>query len=387
MPTLRVDVNPEIFNWVIQNINIDNIKEKSRDQLFLWQNRSKLPTFNQLEEFSATTNIPFGYFFLNTPPEEKKELLEYRTVDSLEIEKPSRNLIDTINDMEYVQEWMRKYIKRSELSKLDFVGTLKDTNDINKIASVIRARLDLSKEWYLESSGAWDSFKLIRKKLESIGIIVMMNGIVGSNTHRPLSIQEFRAFTLIDEYAPLIFINAKDSANGRLFSLVHEIAHIWFGVNSFYNDYNYFVNQVSSIEMICNAVAAELLVPVEIFNCKWEENKTTSQKERINDIANYFRCGTIVVARKALDEKLINRKTYTNVVKEAIENYKNKINKKNKGGDSYNNLMSRLDKRLVVALKNSVYEGETEFTEAYMLTNTSRKTFSELVKIIAGTDV
>lgn len=118
----------------------------------------------------------------------------------------------------------------------------------------------------------------------------MMNGIVGSNTHRSLDINEFRAFTMIDKYAPLIFINANDSSNGRLFSLAHEMTHIWLGVNSFCNDYQHPISGISSLEVLCNAVAAELLVPIEMFNISWREDKT-------DDIEENIRCGTTVVFR------------------------------------------------------------------------------------------
>lgn len=119
MPGIRVEVQPAIFKWVLQNINLENMKTKMKDDFFLWMTGEKTPTFNQLEQFSKTTNIPFGYFFLSTPPIEKMKLLKYRTVDSLDIGQPSRNLIDTINEMEAVQEWMRDYVKGADLGEIN----------------------------------------------------------------------------------------------------------------------------------------------------------------------------------------------------------------------------------------------------------------------------
>lgn len=387
MPGIRVEVKPSIFEWVLQNIDFENIKAKKKDDFFLWMTDKKIPTFNQLEQFSKATNIPFGYFFLSTPPVEKMELLEYRTVDSLEIGKPSRNLIDTINEMEAVQEWMRDYVKGTDLGELNYVGALKENKDISTIASTIMESLRLSTEWFLDCSDSWDSFKLLRERLEDIGTIVMMNGIVGSNTHRSLDINEFRAFTIIDKYAPLIFINANDSPYGRLFSLAHEMTHIWLGVNSFYNDYQHPINGISSLEVLCNAVAAELLVPIKMFNTSWREDKTDNIEEKISNIAGYFRCGTIVIARRALDQALIDKATYAKLAKSAIAKYREKRSEQGSGGNYYNTLKTRIDKRLVLALSNSVYEGRTTFIEAFRLTNTSRKTFSALVEMVAGADV
>lgn len=387
MPGIRVEVKPAIFEWVMQNINFENIKAKMKDDFFLWMTGEKNPTFNQLEQFSKATNIPFGYFFLSTPPIEKMELLEYRTIDSLDIGKPSRNLIDTINEMEAVQEWMRDYVKGADLGELNYVGALKGNEDISSIASTIKESLRLSKEWFLDGSDAWDSFKLLRERLEDIGTIVMMNGIVGSNTHRSLDINEFRAFTIIDKYAPLIFINANDSSNGRLFSLTHEMTHIWLGVNSFYNDYQHSINGISRLEVLCNAVAAEILVPIEMFNTSWRKNKADDIEGKISNIAGYFRCGTTVIARRALDQGLIDKATYTKLAESAIAKYREKRSEQGSGGNYYNTLKTRIDKRLVLALSNSVYEGKTTFIEAFRLTNTSRKTFSALVEMVAGADV
>ena len=72
----------------------------------------------------------------------------------------------------------------------------------------IIAQLGLASDWNRKSN---DTFNVLRKASSDLGILVMQNGIVGNNPHRSLDISEFRAFVLIDAYAPLIFLNAKDS--------------------------------------------------------------------------------------------------------------------------------------------------------------------------------
>lgn len=384
MPEVRINVNPAIFEWALHNINFDELNTKTKDEFMLWMSGKKDPTFKQLEHFSSETRIPFGYFFLNKPPVEQMKLLEYRTVDSIEIKQPSRNLIDTVHDMENIQEWMRDYVKNADLSVLDYIGIYNDTDGVANIVDGIRNKLSLTKEWFLESASTWDSFKLLRDRLEKIGTIVMMNGIVGNNTHRPLNLNEFRAFTLIDKYAPLIFINANDSSNGRLFSLVHEMIHIWLGENSFYNDNQRNTYGISKLETICNAVAAELLVPFDLFNIKWNQNKNDIIKEKVMDIAAHFRVGTTVVARRAFDQGFINKKTYDKIVEEAINKYNEQRNDQGSGGNYYNTLKTRIDNRLLHALSMSIYEGKTAFTQAYRVTNTNRKTFSALVSMVIG---
>ena len=88
-------------------------------------NGEKEPTFNQVEKVSKATGIPLGYFFLQTPPIEDLSIVEYRTIDSIELKNPSRNLIDTLHDMDQVQTWMHEYLVSEVNSPLAFVGGLK----------------------------------------------------------------------------------------------------------------------------------------------------------------------------------------------------------------------------------------------------------------------
>lgn len=119
---------------------------------------------------------------------------------------------------------------------------------------------------------------------------------------------------------------------------------------------------------------------------KWSEHKTEVYT-KISDLAKYFRCGEIVIARKAIDCGKISQKSYDQVVQTAIENYKRmKESKDTSGGNYYNTMGSRLDGCFVRALCESINMGRTTYTEAYHLTNTSRKTFSEIAQRLGGVE-
>ena len=151
---------------------------------------------------------------------------------------------------------------------LPVVGSLRGNDDFKHIAGTIRNNLDLSDIWYESCTNRNAACNYVRSRLEECGIVVMLNGVVGKNTHRTLSVDEFRAFAMVDEWAPLIFINGADSQGARLFSLFHEIAHIWLGENDLYNDRGNSL-EVKSIEILCNAVAGELMVPFDNFLVEW----------------------------------------------------------------------------------------------------------------------
>lgn len=318
-------------------------------------------------------------FFLKDPPKEDIPVLEYRTINSVNFQNPSQNLIDTISSMENIQDWMREYLINEGYDKLSFVGSLENIVDVQQIVNRIREDLNISVDWYDKSKDTWDSFKKLRQQLQKCGVLVMLNGVVGQNNHRKLDIEEFRAFTLIDEYAPLIFINSNDSYNGRLFSLVHEVVHIWLGSGDLYNDAYYNNENVSPIEKTCNEVTAEILIPNNIFTKQWLNIQEKDTILKIELLANIFKCSNIVVARKALDKKYIDYNLYLKIVKETVKHYKHNKGNKESGGDYYNTLATRFDNKFLLALDNSMHEGKTLFTDAYRLTNTNRVTFSKLI--------
>ena len=384
---VNVNISNETLGWIMANINFDALSSQIAGRLMSWYSGEKVPTFNQIEEASRATGIPLGYFFLNTPPKEDRTLLEYRTVDSLELEKPSRNLLDTIHDMEQIQEWAKNQMVTDGFSELEFVGSMAEISEVGTFVSQIRQVLDLPRDWFTFSKTSADSFRYLRTKISDAGVIVMMNGIVGNNTHRPLEINEFRAFAIADEYAPLIFINTNDSTNGKLFSLLHEFAHILIGKNNFFNDRYSAHGRDNQVETICNAAAAEILVPSDLFTEKWSEVISENDvKTTISTLAKYFKCGITVIARKALDHGYITSQEYTQVAQLAVYLYneQRKKAKENPGGDYYRTAASRIDQRFFRMLAGSVAEGKTLYSDAFRLTNTNRTTFRELTQQAGG---
>ena len=378
MPMTRVEISPNIFDWILKTAPLEGVDDKTMANFHDWKNNEKQPTFNQIEDFSKKTRIPLGYFFLDTPPVEQYPLLKFRTINSATKTNPSRDLIDTYYHMTAVQDWMREYLIEAGNEKLNFIGSLKNEKKADKIAAVIRSTINLENDWYTKSKTSENSFNILRQCFEEIGILVMKNGIVGQNTHRPLDIQEFRAFTLLDDYAPLVFINNKDKDGGQLFSLLHEIVHIWLGINSFYNDTHGISFNIDPLETICNAVAAELLVPRENFIERWNDGNNMVIEENIDKLVKHFKCGRSVIIRKAYDNKLITMEQFKELTNYIIAVYR-KDKPKSKGGDHYKTLESRYSPRFILALANSINEGRTLYKEVSKLTGANRVIFEKFV--------
>ena len=135
MPTVNVNICPEIINWALSQTQEDKLGDKLMNNITKWLDGTKKPTFNQIEDFSKKANIPLGYFFLQTPPVEQINLLEYRTVDSIQLANPSRNLVDTIHEMENIQDWMKTYRQDLGFDKLSIVGCMKGIHEVDAIVN------------------------------------------------------------------------------------------------------------------------------------------------------------------------------------------------------------------------------------------------------------
>ena len=383
MATVTVPIHAPVIDWIMQNVHEDQVAPDVLDQLNAWKTGEKQPTLKQLEAMSRKTRIPFGYFLLQTPPDEDIALAEYRTVGSKKNQKPSRELIDILDQMTAIQDWMRNDLKREQVDVLPFVGSCSLHDSATEIAQRIRDDLGLKTNWYREGKNAEDNFNRLRNTFVQHGPLIFTGGKVGANTHRPLDVKEFRAFTLIDTHAPLIFINTTDTANGRLFSLLHETVHVWLGENSLFNNPEWSDERVSLLEQKCNAVAAELLVPAADFSEVWDSSIPV--EDMIGQAARHFRCSEAVILRRAYTTKKIPRTLYTRMLALQKERWEQtKAHKKKSGGDFYKTLLSNLDHRFLTALERSVIQGNTQDTDAYRLTATNRRTYRGALERMGG---
>lgn len=391
MSTIRVEVNPEVILDAVakSSRSIDEV-EKKFSSFHKWIENQKQPTFNQLNALSKFLRIPFGYLLLKSPVKEDLPLLEFRTIETESIQNPSRELIDTINDMESKQQWLREAFIEEGKDNLDFVGMFKEkNNNAEEFAKIIRETINLNKTWYKSANSRTPTFSILREKLSQAGIVIMQNGTALNNTRRPLDIKEFRAFTLVDEYAPLIFINNLDSNSGKTFSLLHETAHIFFGQNSLYNDD--FKNRnryLSSIEVICNEVAGEIITPTDLFIDTWKKKYKDLQNDidKIENAANEFKVSKLIIARKALEQKFINHQSYTEIAKIVQKEYElsQKRRKQLSGGNPTNNAISRLDNNFLRTLITNTEYGDIQYTEAYRLAGIGRGTFEDVSERLKG---
>lgn len=369
---MRVDVSSEVLRWACKRAgyDVDHFAKKF-PKLPEWINGDLKPTLKQLEDFAIKTYTPLGYLFLDKPPEEPLKIPDFRTVGNYTNRKFSINLRDTIHTMRYRQDWLRETMIENGADPLPFVGCAKLHDDPLRVAEEIRRKLKLDGNWTNEIS-TWESaVSELWSRIESLRIMAIITGIVGSNTHRKLDVTEFRGFALSDPYAPLIFVNGADSKSAQIFTLVHELAHIWLGEEGI-SGFEYLTPpRDNSIENWCNEVAAELLVPEKQLRSDWKNILKKSQP--FHTLSRKYKVSPIVIAHRARDLKFIDQKRF----KEFYDEFTNKKHKKTGGGNYFTNKKFSIGKLFGSEVLNAAFEGRIGFREAYNLTEMNGGTFQK----------
>lgn len=368
-----IDINTKIFEWAINYSGQESALSVKFPKLNKWINEDDYPTVRQLEKFSKATRVPFGYFFLDEIPTVSLSIPFFRTMDKGQSQAFSPELIDTVQIIEQRQEWLREYLVQSGVEQLPFVNSESLKNNYKDIAQVIRTQLGLADNW-AGSLPNWEAaLSFLMEKVEDVGINVIRNGVVGNNTHRKLNYKEFRGFVLVDDYAPFVFINGSDFKSAQMFTLAHELAHIWLG-NSAAFDLRNLLPAENKTEKHCDKIAAEFLVPGNNLREGWA--KFVKTDDPFQAIARSFKVSELVAVRRTLDLELISKKEFFEFYNEYINRVPRKKDKKS-GGNYYYNQPFRIGKRFANAVITAAKEGSLLYRDAYKLTGLTAKTFHE----------
>ncbi|MFM0499681.1 ImmA/IrrE family metallo-endopeptidase [Paraburkholderia caffeinilytica] len=323
-------INPALLSWareragLTQHALAEGLPVKS-EQVVDWEAGNSMPTFKQAQRWAAVTHVPFGFLFLPAPPAENLPLPDLRTVDGQLPDKPSTNLLDTVREVLNKQAWYVDYLRDQERSSLSFVGHFDVRSSVRNVVEDMRLKLEVD----TNGKNGDEYLRQLIRAAETLGILVMRSGIVGTNTHRKLDVGEFRGFAVSDSLAPIVFINSADAPTARLFTLIHELAHIWIGSSGISNVSQ---NNHRREEVFCNAVAGEFLVPKSEFETTWK--KTDNWREGLAELAAKFHVSALVIARRASDLGYVSREEYSRYYIEELQAYRQR--EKN-GGSFYRN--------------------------------------------------
>ena len=371
----RVQVKPELLRWACERSRIDEFELSVRfPQVDAWERGEKQPTLKQLEAFAKATHTPLGYFFLPEPPVERLPIRDFRTVRE-EAARPSADLLDTIYAMQRRQDWLRDERRDGEGEPLDFVGSARLTDEPEAIGREMRRVVGLDNGWAAEVKTWTEAVGELRRRTENLGVIAVINGVVGNNTSRRLDVREFRGFALTDSYAPLIFTNGADAKSAQMFTLAHELAHVWLGRDGEgLSGFEGIFPGNQRVEKFCDAAAAEFLVQADELKRQWPVVKNES--DVFERLARHFKVSPIVAGRRAMDLRLVGRDAFFKFYKDYTQRERDRA-KVTSGGDFYNTQNTRLGQSFALAVMRAALEGRLSFKEAYDLTGLRGGAFQE----------
>jgi Zn-dependent peptidase ImmA (M78 family) len=364
---VRVEVKPTLLRWARKRagVQFDDLARRF-PRLARWESGEARPTRKQLERFAKATYATVDHLLLTKPPIERVPIPDFRA-GKARVGQPSPNLLDTLSLCQQRQAWYRDFARAQGDKPLAFVGSVKLTTDIAATAAAMQSalRLDLEERRKIP---AWDkTLRRLSDGADALGILVMVNGVVGNNSYRRLDPQEFRGFALADAHAPLVFINGADAKAAQMFTLAHALAHVWLGQSAL-SDVTPVTAPEYDVERWCSAVAAEVLVPLDALRAEYRRGEEL--RNALTRHARRFKVSTPLILRRLHDLGGLAHNELRQAYERELERLRPK--RKSSGGDFYRTQGVRLGRRFARALVLSTLEGDTEHGDAFRLLGFSK---------------
>lgn len=373
-----------VLRWAAQRARLHDDDLAARFHKWsLWLSGDAQPTLKQLEDFARLTHTAFGYFFLPQPPALALPVPDFRTVRDEALAEPTSDLLDTLYLCQQRQDWYRDHARMHGLPVLPFVGSASVQERPEAVAQRLRDTLGLSTVARRQLPTWTDALRQLIASAEDAGVLVMVSSVVGSNSHRKLDVGEFRGFALADDLAPLVFLNGADSKAAQMFTLAHELAHVWLGETGVSDTQAGQVPEQQT-ERWCNQVAAELLMPMEELRATHQRHAPIP--DEIQRLAREFKVSTLVALRRLFDAGFITQAALWQHYREEQERLRTLKERSGGGGDFYRSLGARTSKRFARAIVASTLEGLTSFPDAFrMLGMRKTATFYEAARELGVT--
>ncbi|MCS7027294.1 MAG: ImmA/IrrE family metallo-endopeptidase [Bacteroidia bacterium] len=279
----------------------NKVQSKNKEK---WLMGTDFPTYKQLVDISKAFKIPFGYLFLDSLPKIDLPVIHFRTLRPQDKNEPSEQLKEAILLIKKYQEWTKDFLIEWGSEPLPFAGKYTTTTPIEEVVQKMREILGVRTTWAALQISWQKAFNYLVSTFEKAGIYVSVSTLAEDNTHSQLTAPEVRGFVLYDEYAPFVFVNNNDFLSAKIFTLMHELAHILVGQSASF-DLAYLQTHENEVEKFCNQCAAEFLVPTAEIEPIQDINEETYQI-----LAKRFKVSPLLIARRLLDLKRITQTEY-----------------------------------------------------------------------------
>jgi Zn-dependent peptidase ImmA (M78 family) len=375
----RAAIRPELLRWARLRAGVEDLGALLGrfPRLAAWEAGEAQPTLKQLEAFARAVHVPIGYLFLPAPPEETLPIPDFRTLGGRAVRRPSPDLLDMLYACQERQAWYRDFALTMRLPETAFVGSASLRDRPEDVAGRMAETLGFDVAARAACRTWEEALRLFVAQADTAGVLVMISGVVLSNNHRVLDPEEFRGFALADARAPLVFINGADTKSGQMFTLAHELAHLWLGASAVSDAGAAPLNGHRPEEVWCNAVAAELLVPLVALRPLVPTGEALGDASQ--RLARHFKVSTLVVLRRLLDAGALARPAFDRAWAAETSRLRDLARSGAGGGDFYRTTLSRVSRRFARALVESTLEGQTLYRDAFRMLGVAKtETFNTI---------
>jgi len=344
------DVNPGILVWARESAGLSPEKAVSKiaisdtkgatalDRLAQLESGAMAPTRPMLEKMAHHYHQPLLTFYLAFPPRKGNRGEDFRKLPK----KPSRSneaLVDIVlRDLCSRQMMVRGILEEEQEARiLDCIGSARDEADPVALAARIAKTITFDLTRYRKTPDLERARSYLRSRAEDVGIFVIFVDNLGSH-HTKISVENFRGFALADHVAPFIAVNANDSIGAQIFTIVHELAHLWIGSTGVSGK-----ESARQVEKFCNDVASAFLLPEgteEMF--RLADMPAREVVDMIQTFAHTRKVSNTMVAYTLHRDEVITFETYQRIAQLFSSSYqtqrKTKEFRKKGSGPAYSKL-------------------------------------------------
>jgi len=310
-------ITPKVLKWARESARMTTEDAAGKvavspEKLTAWEDGASQPTIRQGEVLAKAYRRPFALFFLPEVPRDFQPLNDFRTKGSQPLSTPS---IFIIRELQQKQAWIHDVLRDGDGTRLPFVGKYSIQDNPISVARDMVKVLEINPAQYSN-----DPIHEWIEKAEAKGIFISRTSFIHSKMK--LDSEEFQGFAIADEYAPFVFINSEDWDSAQLFTLVHEMAHIWIAQSGISNEVAPDMprrDRLQPIELFCNQVAANALIPEEIISRK---SGVFDSSTSVYQYAKGLGISSFALLVRGLQLNIISLASYNKLKKEADEAFK-----------------------------------------------------------------
>lgn len=330
MKRIEAMVKPELLVWARESAGLSQAVAAKKAQvkterLASWERGENRPTINQLRKLGNAYKRPIAVFYLPKPPKDFQAMRDFRRLPGqvAGVETPALRL--EIRKAHYRREIALSLFESLGEKPPHFRLTGSIDDNPEDLASRIREALSLTHEEQTSWRQHYKALNGWRRSLERCGVLVFQASGV--------EVTEMRGFSLADDALPVVVVNVKDHPHGRIFSMLHELAHLSLrreGLCDLVEDASR-PPEEQQIEIFCNRLAGAIAMPADQVLAEPlvqdQENEVWSD-EKLSELSMTFSVSREAMLRRLLTLDRTTREFYQTKRRQFLKEYERSEKKK-----------------------------------------------------------